>query len=315
VLIADELQRMIGSLSLQTKQGGSVEYSNVHVVSDVERMKQLTTYAPKFRLDYKAMNFITGLANNMTRKSYEAIRLPIGMLWLETPWMDNKDGSGRVRYAYLYMATGPASTVISETNGIIPEEMMKEVLEADEEERRGGSLVICAQSNKNPSDLVMTAAALAFYEERQDRSIIQVQKDTADDLIRSGWTEDEVVNFLEHHANIIAAFSAVMASPKVHAIEQVSNARLNKQRIKSRKHPLSDYSEVRINLDVPQPKTTRGVDQIASETVDTHGKKRRHFVMPFSRVKNGKIEMVKPHWRGDASLGVKPPRYALTKGK
>jgi hypothetical protein len=37
----------------------------------------------------------------------------------------------------------------------------------------------------------------------------------------------------------------------------------------------------------------------------------QHFVRKFSRIRRGKLEYVKAHWRGDPSLGMKNTRYKV----
>jgi hypothetical protein len=37
-----------------------------------------------------------------------------------------------------------------------------------------------------------------------------------------------------------------------------------------------------------------------------------HFVRAHLRLRLGKIELVRPHWRGDAQLGIKRPAYLVT---
>lgn len=68
--------------------------------------------------------------------------------------------------------------------------------------------------------------------------------------------------------------------------------------------PLRAWTE--ITLKVPCPKNAHG-------SIDGHytGKRALHFVRTFGRVRLGKVEIVKAHWRGDASIGIKRSRYKL----
>ncbi len=43
------------------------------------------------------------------------------------------------------------------------------------------------------------------------------------------------------------------------------------------------------------------------------GQKALHFCRAHLRMKLGRVEIVRAHWRGDAALGIKPARYTVTK--
>lgn len=50
---------------------------------------------------------------------------------------------------------------------------------------------------------------------------------------------------------------------------------------------------------------------------ETHltGQKALHFVLKFVRVRLGRLEWVKSHWRGNGALGIKQTRYSVVPGK
>lgn len=83
--------------------------------------------------------------------------------------------------------------------------------------------------------------------------------------------------------------------------------RLQRSRIKSGKRPLADYHVVTIHVS----KQERAARLEAEAHFERTGV-RLHKVRSFVRVKNGKLERVKEHWRGDASLGtVKVDHYKV----
>jgi hypothetical protein len=73
--------------------------------------------------------------------------------------------------------------------------------------------------------------------------------------------------------------------------------RLNIQRAKKGKPPILPHTEIIM------PKDT--ADMLKDAHIgEHHGRRKLHHVRTFVRIKNGKVEIVRPHWRGDPSLGV-----------
>jgi len=71
--------------------------------------------------------------------------------------------------------------------------------------------------------------------------------------------------------------------------------------------PLHAWTEIK--LEVTPPEEASG-----SPPTEAHltGRKALHFCRAHLRVRNGRVEIVRGHWRGDASLGIKRSRYRLT---
>lgn len=74
--------------------------------------------------------------------------------------------------------------------------------------------------------------------------------------------------------------------------------RLQRARVKAGKRPLADHHVVTVHVS-KQEQAARLEAQAHFERTGV----RLHRVRSFVRVKNGKLERVKEHWRGDASLG------------
>jgi hypothetical protein len=72
------------------------------------------------------------------------------------------------------------------------------------------------------------------------------------------------------------------------------------------KFPLNAWTEIK--LDVRPP---RDESDAAPREGWLSGQKALHFVRAFLRIRLGKLELVSPHWRGDASLGIKQSRYVV----
>lgn len=74
--------------------------------------------------------------------------------------------------------------------------------------------------------------------------------------------------------------------------------------------PLQAWTELSLPVGLPK-------DITAAPSAEAHftGGRALHFVRRHMRVRNGMIEYVKPHWRGDAALGIKQTRYAVVPPK
>jgi hypothetical protein len=72
--------------------------------------------------------------------------------------------------------------------------------------------------------------------------------------------------------------------------------------------PLHAWTE--IVLDVSPPKEAKGEHDYEAHLT---GKRALHFVRAHLRIRDGKLQFVKSHWRGDAALGIKQSRYTVKK--
>jgi len=72
------------------------------------------------------------------------------------------------------------------------------------------------------------------------------------------------------------------------------------------KFPLRAWTELNLVVGAP-PEIFDGSPELGRLS----GTKCLHFVRKFKRIRNGQVELVKAHWRGDGSLGIKRTRYIL----
>lgn len=75
------------------------------------------------------------------------------------------------------------------------------------------------------------------------------------------------------------------------------------------KFPLRGWTEIMLEVTPPQM-----ADGQIHETRLT-GQKCLHFCRRHLRIRNGSLEMVRDHWRGDPALGIKQSRYRLQEPK
>lgn len=72
------------------------------------------------------------------------------------------------------------------------------------------------------------------------------------------------------------------------------------------KFPLHAWTEILLHVTPPK-------DASDDPSIEAHltGKKALHFCRAHLRVKMGRLEFVRAHWRGDGSLGIKQSRYRI----
>jgi len=71
--------------------------------------------------------------------------------------------------------------------------------------------------------------------------------------------------------------------------------------------PLHAWTEIKLEVTPPE-------DAGGSPSTEAHltGRKALHFCRAHLRVRDGRVAIVRGHWRGDAALGIKRSRYRLT---
>jgi hypothetical protein len=74
------------------------------------------------------------------------------------------------------------------------------------------------------------------------------------------------------------------------------------------KFPLQAWTEITLSVSAP----TKDVSGQSSKEAHLTGNKPLHFCRQHWRVRLGRLERVKAHWRGDPSLGIKRSRYKVT---
>lgn len=73
------------------------------------------------------------------------------------------------------------------------------------------------------------------------------------------------------------------------------------------KFPLNAWTEIKLEVTAPK-------DASDSASVEAHytGARALHFCRAHLRMRLGQLEIVRSHWRGDGSLGIKQSRYKLS---
>lgn len=76
------------------------------------------------------------------------------------------------------------------------------------------------------------------------------------------------------------------------------------------KFPLHAWTEIKLAITPPKDASGEG-----SQEAHLTGERALHFCRAHLRIRLGKLEVVRGHWRGDASLGIRQSRYKLTNGR
>jgi len=105
---------------------------------------------------------------------------------------------------------------------------------------------------------------------------------------------------------------ALINTPKVIGRRQhMPSARLERKLLARRseigKFPLHAWTEIKLEV-------TRPPQDVSDDpSIEAHltGQKAYHFCRAHLRIKNGRVEFVRSHWRGDPSLGIKRSRYVV----
>lgn len=98
---------------------------------------------------------------------------------------------------------------------------------------------------------------------------------------------------------------AMLATPALCNKRPVNLEKLNKSRARSGKPPLFSHEMMTIDLG----KTSLGNQ---NGTIGDGHTRPHHFCRAFLRFRLGKMEMVRPHWRGNATVGVRAPNFRVT---
>jgi hypothetical protein len=99
----------------------------------------------------------------------------------------------------------------------------------------------------------------------------------------------------------IGAALALINTPRLSDIRDSVLGRLNRKRDLKGLPPIMEHKIVRLRID-------RGEMGIGIQKSATEGRS-LHHVRAFMRIKRGRIEIVRPHWRGNPKFGVIQHRY------
>ena len=84
-------------------------------------------------------------------------------------------------------------------------------------------------------------------------------------------------------------------------VAEHDHSTLNRARMRLKRPPILSYNDVRIMID----RGALGLGEQLSET----GGRALHHVRAFLRIQRGRVQLVRPHWRGNPRFGVIRHRY------
>lgn len=148
---------------------------------------------------------------------------------------------------------------------------------------------------------------------RHCRCVIARRLDGAKELTLSTDLLDMDGGGLQVHSSLnpmLIGALALLGAPALIEKRKRSLERLNRSRAKTDKPLLYDHEEVRLHeLDLARPAS--GAHGEAQSYTGSRRRQRQHFRRAFLRFRLGQMELVRPHWRGDATLGTVNPAYRV----
>lgn len=120
-------------------------------------------------------------------------------------------------------------------------------------------------------------------------------------------------NFTRAYLAIILGCLALINTPKsIGRTQYMPQRSLEKRLIKSRPRvgvfPLNAWTEIKLEARL----TPEEMSEAGLHEAHLTGRRAYHFCRSHLRIRNGRLEFVKSHWRGDPSLGTKHSRYRIT---
>ena len=105
---------------------------------------------------------------------------------------------------------------------------------------------------------------------------------------------------------------ALLGTPALVERRQVNQDRLNRARDKRGKPRLYDHAQLRlVDLDLARPQRHASNGGPGWSDSNRRAHRREHFCRAHLRLKRGRFEFVRPHWRGDPKLGHVEPAYRV----
>lgn len=102
---------------------------------------------------------------------------------------------------------------------------------------------------------------------------------------------------------LLGAAFYLMASPKVTGYREADVSDVNRKRMRMGREPLLSYREIVLKVTPGERSASRGNGAGAGKAL--------HLCRAFMRVRLGRVEMVRAHWRGDRARGVKLASYRV----
>lgn len=107
--------------------------------------------------------------------------------------------------------------------------------------------------------------------------------------------------------NVVWSTIALINTPKTSIVMLNKLEKINRARLAAHKIPLLQYKQVNIRVDGEQFRN-------AIINQQTH-ERPMHHVRAFLRIVRGKVQLVRPHWRGNPRFGVIVHRYAVLRAE
>lgn len=146
----------------------------------------------------------------------------------------------------------------------------------------------------NPLKVDMTGRSFADRTVKYDGSHTDWSQQLADEQSRAYW--------------LYSALSLINSPNIIHKTEHKASAKLGKRLAGRDQKPFQLLPWHEIHLDV----TTEREDGNGGERLT--GPKALHFCRQYIRIRLGKLERVRAHWRGDPSLGIAQGTYKVLQG-
>ncbi len=120
------------------------------------------------------------------------------------------------------------------------------------------------------------------------------------------------IQYLAHTKDhfLVYAMLAIINSPRVIPQDEIQPHRGHARELRQRGLPFEPKPWRKITLSVSRSAV---LEATGEDTGTLHGTKAHHFVRRFARIRLGRLEVVKAHWRGNPERGEKPPGTYVVK--
>ena len=248
----------------------------------------IITHSPRYILDQRVCNLINEIAHDSSIAAFEHTKTPCGSFWVE---YQTRSDLASVHVGVFYIGDEDQDNPHPELDGLPTIEAAVKSMVSDSSLEKGNLFIF-----------LQVAGMVSAY-------VIPVSM--GNPVALGGFAKAEQ-DAIAATYRFFMSFCMLMTSPKTHIVEEVNFERLNKHRVKKGKSVFSSYS--RVKLSISGPVTRRTVNTAPGGTSGSHGGhgghedahhggKRLHMVNHFWRTKRGKLEFVRPHWRGNPELG------------
>lgn len=121
---------------------------------------------------------------------------------------------------------------------------------------------------------------------------------------------DETIEELAGWTTLVCCMLAAINTPRIIGRRQhMPHRGLERNLVKkfgTGRFPLHAWTEIKLEISKPTE-----IDDGEPHEAHLTGRRALHFCRAHLRIRNGKIEYVTSHWRGDAAIGIKQSRYTV----